>query len=320
MTPKISIVFTSYNHREFLIEALDSLVNQVYKDFELIIIDDCSTDGSQVLLRRYEKDSRVKLILLEKNTGSYVHSSNLGASKAIADYIIFAQCDDFAEATQLEKLYFEMTNNNKVGVVFSSSKMINQAGNYITCDFDNREKKFKKYCTNNTLVSGLLMRRFLTHSCVIPNLSAALIKRSLFVKLNGLSSDYYVLADWDFWLKMTLECDFFYIREPLNNFRQHETTIRNTVKLNRQVNEMFEMFYSFFHLAQIGIIKQIMYEFSISQIWIIYFWSGKEAWVKSFFLLQFNAVKKSFTLPIVFYVTLLVYPILVIRRRISRLI
>ena len=102
MTPKISIVFTSFNHREFLKEALDALINQTFKDFELIIIDDNSSDGSQEILKKYTYDKRVKLHLLEKNTGSYVYSSNIGASKAKSEYIIFAQCDDVAEKTQLE--------------------------------------------------------------------------------------------------------------------------------------------------------------------------------------------------------------------------
>ena len=164
MPPQISIIFTSYNHKEFLVEAVESLINQTFKNFDLIIIDDCSTDGSQEVLKKYTNDLRVKLFLLEKNTGSYVHSSNLGASKAIADYIIFAQCDDFADATQLEKLYNAMINNPEVGVVYSSSLLIDRKGKYINCDYNVRERRFKKQCVKNTLITGLQMRKYFLFS------------------------------------------------------------------------------------------------------------------------------------------------------------
>jgi glycosyltransferase involved in cell wall biosynthesis len=249
--PKISIIFTSYNHSEYLKKALDSILAQTFTDFELIIVDDCSTDGSQEILHYYESDTRVKLFLLEKNTGSYVLSSNFGANKAVSDYILFAQCDDFAEPAQLEKLYIAMINNPSVGVVFSSSIMVDKNGIIIGNDFEHREKLFKQKCVSDKLITSKEMKRFLLSSCVIPNLSAALIKRSLFEKQGGLSPDYLVLADWDFWLKTALETNFYYIREPLNNFRQHDTTIRASVKIKRQIEEVFRMYYTFFKLADI---------------------------------------------------------------------
>lgn len=318
MAPKISIVFTSYNHKEFIEEALVSLINQTFKDFELIIIDDCSTDGSQDLLKRFEDDPRVKLFLLEKNTGSYVYSSNLGASKATADYIIFAQCDDFAEATQLEKLYKAMQNNQQVGVVFSSSTMIDQNGKVLGFDFDVRENKFKRNCNSDTIISKPLINEYFLYACVIPNLSAALLKRSLFEKLKGLSSNYLVLADWDFWLKMSLECEFYFLRESLNNFRQHDNTIRKSIKLKRQINEVFMMYYTFFKHSKIGFRNRLHCEFTMANIWLSYFWSGKVAWIKSLFPLQMTAFRYSFYFPFIFLLTTIAYPFLTIIRKVKK--
>jgi glycosyltransferase involved in cell wall biosynthesis len=98
--PLVSIVFTSYNHLEFLKQAIESILNQTYTNFELIVIDDCSTDGSQDLLTRYTFDNRVNLNLLDSNTGSFVKASNYGARIASGEYILFAQCDDFSEINQ----------------------------------------------------------------------------------------------------------------------------------------------------------------------------------------------------------------------------
>src|SRR5665647_63598 len=315
MTPKISVVFTSYNHREFLEEALEGLINQSFKDCELIIIDDCSTAGSQEILIKYTDDPRVKLYLLEKNSGSYVHSSNLGASKAIAEYIIFAQCDDYPEPTQLEQLYDIAKRNPNIGVVFSSSVMIDGNSNILGYDFDIREKRFKRLCAKNTIISGLQMQEYFLYSCVIPNLSAALIKRSLFEKLLGLSSKYLVLADWDFWLRMSLECDFYFVRESLNNFRQHDNTIRKSIKLKRQITELFEMYYNFFKFSEIGYFSRLHYEFTIANIWLSYFQGGKIAWIKSLIPLQIIAMKHNLYFSIIFLLASILYPFKIVKRR-----
>ncbi len=282
MKPKISIVFTSYNHCEFLKEALDGLINQTFKNFELIIIDDNSTDGSQEILKNYTHDNRVKLYLLEKNTGSYVYSSNIGASKAKSDYIIFAQCDDVAEKTQLEKLYNAMLKNPEVGVAFSSSMMIDKDGSSLGYDFDGREKTFKERCYNDTLITKLQMTKYFLHSCVIPNLSAALIKRSLFEKLNGLSPKFLVVSDWDFWMRMTLECDFYYLRDSLNRFRQHDTTIRSKVKIKIQIIEIYLMMYRFFSKIKLDTCEKIKFKVRLATIWIYYYPKSPKVWIKSF--------------------------------------
>lgn len=301
MMPQISVIFTSYNHCEFLRQALDSLLIQTFTDFELIIVDDCSTDGSQEILREYaEKDKRIKLYLLEKNTGSYVHSTNFGATMASAPYIIFEQCDDYAEPTQLEKLYCAAQQYPEVGVIYSSSRMVDAEGCNLGNDYDYRSSFFKKVCIMDTLISGEQMGTFFLESCVIPNLSAALIKRKWFEEMNGLSTNYLVLADWDFWFKLTTKCDFYYLREPLNNFRQHNTTIRKSVKMNRQISEIFKTYYDYFELSGICWTKKCKAEFRIAIIWLSFFRTGPGAWIKSFFPLQVKSTTYAFYFPFIF--------------------
>lgn len=276
MTPKVSIVFTSYNHREFLRQAVDSLLAQTFKDFELIIIDDCSTDGSQEILKSYN-DSRIRLVLKEENSGSYVTSTNYGASLATAPYVIFAQCDDWAEPTQIEKLISAIESHD-VGVVFSCSKMVDENGHVLGEDFESRETKFKKTCGLDRVIPKEEMQRYFSFSCVIPNLSAALIKRDLFEKMKGLSSHYLVLADWDLWLRMSFVCDFYYIREPLNNFRQHAKTIRSSIKMQKQIEELFMMLFgqrrNFMNLSIIPT--------NAAAIWFLSAHDGFGTWCKSF--------------------------------------
>ena len=274
MIPQVSIIFTSYNHKEFLEQALDSLLNQTFKDFELIIVDDCSTDGSQDILKSYD-DPRIRLFLNEKNSGSYVKSSNYGASKAVAPYMLFAQCDDWAEPTQLETLMNRMLTHN-VGVVYSCSNMVDEAGHILGTDYDGRLQSFKTLCSSDSVIKKKDAMFFLLDSCIIPNLSAALIKKSCYEQLGGLSDNYLVLADWDFWLRMSLITDFYYIREPLNNFRQHSTTIRSTIKMKRQLEELFNMFFMIEKAS--GLSKQIVCSY-LTALWLRWRSEGARQWL-----------------------------------------
>lgn len=315
--PEISVIFTSFNHKEFLRQALDSLMCQTFTDFELIIIDDCSTDGSQEILKQYAaQDKRIELFLNEKNSGSYVHSTNLGASKAVGEYVLFAQCDDYAEPTQLEKLHKAMKDNPTVGVVYSASTMVDRNGYTMGEDYDVRQPRFKRQCAKDTLLTGEEMGRYFLRSCVIPNLSAALVKRTLFEKQGGLSSNYFVLADWDFWLKTTLETDFYYLREPLNNFRQHDTTIRASIKLKRQVEEVFRMYYDFFRISKIGLCKRLWAEFMVARVWLSYGGGSKKAWLSSFFPLLSRSMRYSLYFPIVMFLESVVFLCVVLFKKI----
>lgn len=298
-TPEVSIVFTSYNHERYLKQALDSLLAQTLTNFELIIVDDCSTDGSQDILIEYaNKDSRIKLNLNTKNSGSYVCSTNQGASMATAPYLIFAQCDDWAEPNQLERLMGAM-HANDVGVVFSCSNMVDEKERLIGTDFNGREEAFKKNYDADSLILGKDAMNFLLKACIIPNLSAALIKKDLYDDLQGLSNKYFVLADWDFWLRASIKSDFFYIREPLNNFRQHPTTIRSNIKMKRQVGELF---YMMFNLAKSKNISKMKACHAAASLWIYWAVNGKKEWIKTFPSLLCEGTKHSAFFPAAFFV------------------
>jgi len=280
--PLVSIVFTSYNHAEFLKQALDGLVNQSYSNIEIIIIDDCSTDGSQEILKEYQSIENIKLILKEENSGSYVLASNFGATFAKGDYILFAQCDDFSELNQIELLIKSAGENPSCGVIFSSSNLVDEKGIVFSNDYEGREKKFKKLVDRTPIISGEVMTSFLTFSCVLPNLSAALIQHDLFKKVKGLSDSFIVVSDWEFWLNLSKSTNFYYVRSPLNNFRQHETTIRSSVKMKVQILEIEKMFLNHMNIYKYNYEKAQSFKIGFGAIWFSYFLENKAQWIKSF--------------------------------------
>ena len=143
------------------------------------------------------------------------------------------------------------------------------------------------------------MNKFFLFSCVIPNLSAALIKRKLFERVNGLSDKYLVVADWEFWLDTTEETDFYYVSEPLNYFRQHATTIRSSIKMKTQIIEIFKMFYNHISKNELTPNQKHKLKVGAGAVWFSYFVENKKTLVGfGDFSQQHGLVEKHPTAPI----------------------
>ena len=114
--PKVTVITPNYNHARYLPRRLDSILNQTYQDFELIILDNASTDNSREVIESYAGDPGVKTIFNERNNGSTFKQWDLGLSHAHGDYIWFAESDDYAEPTILETLVDRLDRHPNVGL------------------------------------------------------------------------------------------------------------------------------------------------------------------------------------------------------------
>ena len=101
----ISVVIPVYNSKDYLKHCLDSVVGQSFKDLEIICINDCSTDGSEAVLRDFERsDQRVRVISLPQNHGC-PYARNLGIDEARGEYIYFMDSDDWLDLDYLEEMH-----------------------------------------------------------------------------------------------------------------------------------------------------------------------------------------------------------------------
>lgn len=263
----VTVVVASYNHAEFLIQRMESLIAQTYQDLEILVIDDCSTDNSIEVLRRYQSHPKVNLVVREKN-GGWVAVSNQGLEMATGEFVIFANCDDDCDPYMIQRLVDAMTRNPTAGVAFCRSLLVDAHNIGLGDDFVVREPSFRVRCATDTLLSGAEMGRFLLHSCVIPNLSAALIRRTCFASVGNLSSAYRVCCDWDLYFRIVAHYDVAYIADPLNRFRQHETTIRSITKERVIYEEYFRLL-----LGQIKLLNLTSIERCRSRLHVMYLWS-----------------------------------------------
>ena len=95
--PTVSVIVPNYNHARYLRQRIESVLGQTYQDFEVILLDDCSTDESRSVLGEYAKDPRVRIEFNEKNSGSTFKQWNKGVRLARGEYIWIAESDDYAD-------------------------------------------------------------------------------------------------------------------------------------------------------------------------------------------------------------------------------
>ena len=113
--PKVSIIIPNYNHAKYLLQRLESIFNQTYQDFELILLDDCSTDNSVKILKEYALDPKVShFIINKKNSGSPFIQWAKGFELAKGEYIWIAESDDCSENIFLEEMVNLLKNNNSL--------------------------------------------------------------------------------------------------------------------------------------------------------------------------------------------------------------
>lgn len=123
--PTVSVIVPNYCHAPYLEQRIESILQQTFQDFELILLDDCSTDGSREILERYRNHPKVSGIFYnERNSGSPFKQWEKGLSKATGDYVWIAESDDFSSPCFLERCVRILDTRPDCSIVFTSSYIV----------------------------------------------------------------------------------------------------------------------------------------------------------------------------------------------------
>lgn len=199
----ISIILPVYNGELFLSEAIESCLNQSYQNFELIIVNDCSTDKSLNISKSYAaKDSRI-IIIDNKENKKLPESLNIGHKKAVGEYITWTSDDNILKNNFLEALVASL-KNNKADIVYS---------NYDIILADGSLKRIHNVGPTEHLVFGNKIG------------ASFLYKKEVFDKLNGFDDSLFLLEDYDFWLRASIRFKLFQIKDNLYQYRLHESSL-----------------------------------------------------------------------------------------------
>lgn len=145
--PTISVVMSVYNAEKFLPQAIESILNQSFTDFEFIIIEDCSTDNSWAILQNYaQKDKRIKLIQKSENKkmAGFIENLNIGLKQAKGEYIARMDADDISHPTRFQKQVDFLDQNPDIFMVGSAINFIDEKSEFIkkleACETDEKIK------------------------------------------------------------------------------------------------------------------------------------------------------------------------------------
>ncbi|MEM9884526.1 MAG: glycosyltransferase family 2 protein, partial [Bacteroidota bacterium] len=226
--PKVSIIVPNYNHATFLEQRLGSIFQQSFQDFEVVLLDDASTDHSLDILKKYEQHPKVShFVVNEQNSGSPFRQWKKGLSLARGKYVWIAESDDWAEKSFLEQLLNVLEENEQIGLVYAHSLEVDEHGKELGERWYLKNKKQAEVWENSFQMNGIaFLRQFLIEINVIPNASAVLFRKDALDLLETRAFDKRKTGDWWIWSSIALKADVAFVAEPLNYFRSHAASTR----------------------------------------------------------------------------------------------
>ena len=255
-----SIIITSYNSSHYIDRTINSVTKQNFKDYEIILVDDCSNDGTIDLVKK-NYGSRIKIFSTKKNFGGPAISRNIGINKSSGNWISFLDADDFLFKNRLS-FFNELIFSNPAFEVYCS--------NEILLDKINKKKKIINH--------GPFSQNFFEDLLIEGNRlspSASVIKKDFIIKNNILFDDSQKIIgveDYDFWLNLSKNnAKFFFTAKILNAYVIHDQNITNNSKQHLEntlnvINKNFKYNKNIEKKKYLKRIFNIKYSFSINHL------------------------------------------------------
>lgn len=228
-TPLITVLIPSYNYREYLGPAIDSILAQTFTDWELLIVDDASTDGSQDLINDYvaHHPDKIRAVFLETN-GGQVRSQNTGLAMARGKYLALLGSDDIAAPHRLAETAALLEADPTLGAVFSRVDYIDANGQFIAAPGMPFNDNF------SNIRQRLLVGNFI-------NAPSATLNVAAMRKIGGWNTAYSQVEDYDLWLRLLDEHEIRRSDSIWTHYRLHERSLSMAKNGNPHFRMRYEM-------------------------------------------------------------------------------
>jgi glycosyltransferase involved in cell wall biosynthesis len=240
--PLVSVIIPNYNHGRFLERRISSVLEQTFTDFEIILLDDASTDNSREIIARYAGHPRVRTVLSDCNSGSVSHQWNAGVSLSKARYVWIAEADDIAHTELLATLVSRLESRPSVVLAYAQSWFIDE--------FDQRQGDLDEWTSDidparwkSDFVSDGTEEcaNCLSVKNTIPNASAVVFRRDAFLKAGAAHEGLRLCGDWMTWARLLLQGEISFVAKHLNHFRRHSTSVRATTGIFQNLAESLKV-------------------------------------------------------------------------------
>ena len=226
---RFSVIIPNHNHSKFLKQRLDSVLQQTYPDFEVIILDDNSQDNSREIIEFYRKHERVRHIIYnEKNSGSPFHQWKKGAELATGEWLWIAESDDFAEKDFLQEAAEMISKFPRAGLYYCDSNIVNETNEEFPSKFSiYKNSLFKTTKWDHSYYSNGIdeINECLKFDCTINNMSSMVFQKKILLDAIDFLVDFRYYADWALAIKASLSGDICYSRRAFSYYRKHESSL-----------------------------------------------------------------------------------------------
>ncbi len=239
--PTVSVIVPNYNHARFLPKRIESVLRQTYQDFEVILLDDCSTDDSRAILSQYANDPRVRLEFNDANSGSTYKQWNKGVQLARSEYVWFAESDDYADERLLERLVAVLESDPKIAFAYCRSwSVINgdRLDGFVCFGPDRLNPRWQMdFCVDGNEEC----RSYFARYNPVRNASAVVFRKSIYERAGGADESFRLAGDWKLWAAMALNGKVAYLSEPLNYQRFHGANTQVNTNPALTIKEILEV-------------------------------------------------------------------------------
>tara|TARA_Y100000034_G_scaffold136799_1_gene215861 strand:+ start:8282 stop:9676 length:1395 start_codon:yes stop_codon:yes gene_type:complete len=208
--PKVTVYIANYNYAHYIEQAIDSVLNQTFQDFELLIFDDGSTDNSKQILKKYKNNPKVKLFF-QKNQG-HVATSNNAIKASTGEYIIRLDADDWFDESALLVLSHVLDSKPDIALVYPDYHEVDSDGNLL----------------------GMVRRKKIGSEVKILDLpmhgACTMIRKSVLEDVGGYRKDIRHQDGFDLWIKIIQKYTPYNVNIPLFYYRKHSTSITTQSK------------------------------------------------------------------------------------------
>ena len=206
MAPKVTVVLPTYNQAGYLPEALNGIFAQTYPDYELIVVNDGSTDMTRDILAEFRHEHPMTVVS-QDNLG-LPRALNAGFARAQGEYLTWISSDNVMRPHMLELLVRSLDEDPSLGLVYADLYLINEHGHKLgrfgSADYD---------------------RLLILHVNLV--LSAFLYRRECSEQIGGYDPEFAYAEDWEYWIRLSQVCRMKHIAEPLNCHRLHSASMTN---------------------------------------------------------------------------------------------
>ena len=223
--PLVSIIVPNYNHARFLKQRIESILRQEYSNYELILLDDASTDESREVMEQYRNDPHVSHICYNAaNTGSPFMQWKKGIDLAQGKYIWIAESDDDAESTFLSVTVPLLEAHEDAAICFTGSIRVDETGRQLPIDHDHWNKR--RYAQKYRIFEGekYILHNLYWYACIY-NASGTLFRAQPAREIDmSLCCSMHSSGDWLFWIEMAYRGKIIEVYRKLNRFRFHPSS------------------------------------------------------------------------------------------------